>query len=171
MEEKTGRIDPRAKQTELPPSGNRVHDPTTGTTLDAAAETTSTRVTPPVVITHLRFGTPDPPKISHRARSGIVAANVNTVEQQNSFTPVGEQESTSGGRNSEVMSSEILREGSTSAASSSSGRRSRDLVPLTPEIMFLLDRLEPNRGKQARLLTEHLTGQRILPCTEQELHM
>ncbi len=36
--------------------------------------------------------------------------------------------------------------------------------------MQLLDRLEPDKGKQARLLTEHLTGQRTLPSTEQELH-
>ena len=33
-----------------------------------------------------------------------------------------------------------------------------------------MDRLEPDKGKQARLLTEHLTGQRQLPSTEQELH-
>ena len=30
-------------------------------------------------------------------------------------------------------------------------------------------RLEPDKGKQARLLTEHLTGQRTLPYPEQEL--
>ena len=35
--------------------------------------------------------------------------------------------------------------------------------------MQLLDRLEPNKGKQARLLTEHLTGQGTLPSTEHEL--
>jgi flagellar hook-basal body complex protein FliE len=35
--------------------------------------------------------------------------------------------------------------------------------------MQLLDRLEPDKGKQARLLTEHLTGQRTLPIAEQEL--
>ena len=35
--------------------------------------------------------------------------------------------------------------------------------------MQLLDRLEPDKGKQARLLTEHLTGQRTLPSTEHEL--
>ena len=45
----------------------------------------------------------------------------------------------------------------------------RDPIPLTPEILHLLDRLEPDKGKQARLLTEHLTGQRTLPATEQEL--
>ena len=44
-----------------------------------------------------------------------------------------------------------------------------DPIPLTPEILLLLDRLEPDKGKQAWLLTEHFTGQRTLPCTEQEL--
>jgi hypothetical protein len=29
--------------------------------------------------------------------------------------------------------------------------------------------LTPDKGKQARLLTQHFTGQRALPCTEQEL--
>ena len=33
----------------------------------------------------------------------------------------------------------------------------------------MLDRLEPVKGKQVRLLTEHLIGHRTLPCTEQEL--
>ena len=32
-----------------------------------------------------------------------------------------------------------------------------------------MDRLEPDKGKQVRLLMEHLTGQRTLPCAEQEL--
>ena len=36
-------------------------------------------------------------------------------------------------------------------------------------ILLLLDRLEPDKGKQTRLLTEHLTGQRALPYTEQGL--
>jgi len=35
--------------------------------------------------------------------------------------------------------------------------------------MLLLGRLKPNKGKQARLLTEHLTRQRTLPSTEHEL--
>ena len=42
-------------------------------------------------------------------------------------------------------------------------------TPLTPEILLLLDRLEPDKGKQARLLAEQLTGQGTLPCTEQKL--
>jgi hypothetical protein len=40
---------------------------------------------------------------------------------------------------------------------------------LTPEILHLLDKLEPDKGKQAKLLTEHLTGQRTLPSTEAKL--
>jgi hypothetical protein len=45
----------------------------------------------------------------------------------------------------------------------------RDPIPLTPEILHLLDRLEPDKGRQARLLTEHLTGQSILLAKEEEL--
>ena len=33
----------------------------------------------------------------------------------------------------------------------------------------MLDRHEPDKGKQAQLLTEHLAGQRVLPFTEEEL--
>jgi hypothetical protein len=67
------------------------------------------------------------------------------------------------------MSSGILRGGSSSAASSSKGSRGRDPIPFTPEILLLLDRLEPDKAKQVRLLTEHLTRQRTLACTEREL--
>jgi hypothetical protein len=35
--------------------------------------------------------------------------------------------------------------------------------PLTPEILHLLNKLEPDKDKQTRLLTEHLAGQRLLP--------
>ena len=46
----------------------------------------------------------------------------------------------------------------------------REPIPLTPEILHLLNILKPDKGKQARLLTDHLTGQRSLPSTESELH-
>ena len=45
----------------------------------------------------------------------------------------------------------------------------RDPVILTPEILSMLDKHEPDKTKQAKLLTEHLAGQRILPSTEEEL--
>jgi len=33
----------------------------------------------------------------------------------------------------------------------------------------LLDRLEPDKGCQGKLLTEHITGHRVLPSTKEEL--
>ena len=37
--------------------------------------------------------------------------------------------------------------------------------------MLSLDRLEPDKDKQARLFTEPLTCQKTLPCTERELQI
>ncbi len=60
--------------------------------------------------------------------------------------------------------------GANTTTSGSIGNNGRDPIPLTPEILHLLDRVEPDKVKQARLLTYHLTGQRQLPLTEQALH-
>jgi hypothetical protein len=60
-------------------------------------------------------------------------------------------------------------EGTTSASSSARGSRGRDPIPLTPDILHLLDRLELDKGKQAMLLIGHLAGQRNLPSIEAEL--
>ena len=95
--------------------------------------------------------------------------NIYPAKYQNIYAPLRQHGNESGDKGSEAMSSGILRGGSCSAASSSKGSRSKDPIPLTPEIFSLLDRLEPDKGNQARLLTEHLTGLRTLPCTEQEL--
>jgi hypothetical protein len=59
--------------------------------------------------------------------------------------------------------------GASGKHSSARKSRGREPIPLTPEILHLLDKLEPDKGKQARLLAEHLTGQRTLPSTEAEL--
>jgi hypothetical protein len=98
-----------------------------------------------------------------------VSDNIYPAKYQNIYAPLRQHGNESGDKGSEAMSSGILRGGSCSAASSSKGSRSKDPIPLTPEIFSLLDRLEPDKGNQARLLTEHLTGLRTLPCTEQEL--
>jgi hypothetical protein len=45
----------------------------------------------------------------------------------------------------------------------------RDPVILTPEIMAMIDRHEPDKTKQAKLLTEHLAGQWIMSSTKEEL--
>jgi hypothetical protein len=45
----------------------------------------------------------------------------------------------------------------------------RDPVTLAPGILAMHDRHEPDKTKQARLLTEHLARQGTLPSTEEEL--
>ncbi len=66
-------------------------------------------------------------------------------------------------------SEDKIHEGSVSDAASSRSSRPRDFIPITPEILLLLDRLEPDKVKQSRLLTEHINGHRALPTTEEEL--
>jgi hypothetical protein len=116
-------------------------------------------------------GTPKPATIPIRARGGTDLDNINSFEHLNRVAPLRQQCSESSDRGSQGLTSVILRGGSALVASSSRGRRGKDPNPLTPEILLLLDRLEPDKGKQASLLTEHLTCQRMLPCTEQELHI
>ena len=59
-----------------------------------------------------------------------------------------------------------VREGSVSYASSSRGSRRREPIPLISQILLLLDKLEPDKGRQGKLLTEHLTGHIVLPSTK-----
>ena len=47
----------------------------------------------------------------------------------------------------------------------------RDPISLTPEILAMLDMHEPDKAKQAKLLTKHLSGQRVMPSTEEELQL
>jgi hypothetical protein len=86
----------------------------------------------------------------------------------NRFEPLAEQGNGSNERDSEQLSFGSLS-GASGTHSSSRNNRGRDPVPLTPEILHLLDRLEPDKGKQAMLLTEHLPWQRTLPSTEAKL--
>jgi len=158
--------DPRLPaKTEIPPNGSGAQTHIGGTAaVAAAAGTSATGVPIPPVVTHLRFGTPEPPTIPLKD-GGRTHARTNPVELQNRFAPLSQQGANSGDQGSEALSSGILRGGPPSAASSSRGSRGRDPISLTPEIVLLLNRLEPDKGKQARLLTEHLTGQRALHCT------
>jgi septal ring factor EnvC (AmiA/AmiB activator) len=162
----TGKGDPLAPETEIPPGGTGA--PPTGATGAGAASTCASAQgrTLPTGAIRLRFGTPEPPTLP--IKEGIGTNTGNSVEHQNRFAPLRQQGANSREQGSLNLSSSILRGGS-SSASSSRRSRGRDPIPLTPEILQLLDRLEPDKGKQARLLTEHLTEQRTLPSTEQEL--
>jgi len=123
----------------------------------------------PIGGTRLRFGTPEPPTIPNRVGGGTTPYNPNLFEHQNRYAPLKQHGSESGDQGSVDLTSGILRGGSASVASSSRGSRGREPIPLTPEILLLLDRLEPDKGRQTRLLSEHLTWQRTLPCTKEEL--
>jgi hypothetical protein len=45
----------------------------------------------------------------------------------------------------------------------------RDPISLTPEIMAMLERHEPDNIKQVKLLTKHISRQRVMPSTDEEL--
>jgi hypothetical protein len=84
VEEDAGRTGSRARQAELPPSELQL--PTRSTPTYATVETpTTSYVTPHVVVSYLRFGTPDPPTAPHKARNGTLLANVDTMGHQNRF--------------------------------------------------------------------------------------
>jgi hypothetical protein len=71
----------RTRHTELPPNVSEIHAPTRDTSTYEAAEILKTTwVIPPTVVIHLRFGTLNPPTISHMVRNGTVAANITKVE-------------------------------------------------------------------------------------------
>jgi hypothetical protein len=127
-------------------------------------------MTHPTVVTHLRFGTPDPPTNPIKARGGTELDNHTNVEHRNMFAPLSQQSSESYDQGSEALSLGIFRGGTASGTSSSRGSRGRDPIPLTPKILLLLDLLEPDKGKQARPLDRASHMIEDTPCTEQNLH-
>ena len=163
----TGQGDPQAQSTTIPP-GDRGVPPTRanakGTTAAAASAHGGTI---PTGANHLRFGTPKPPAIPIRNEGGTNTGNI-SVEQPKRFAPLRQQGANSGDQGNLNLNSGILRGGSTSVLSSR-GSRGREPIPLTPEILPLLDRLEPDKEKQTRLLTENLTRHKTLSSTEHEL--
>ena len=117
------------------------------------------------VPTRLSFATPDPPRTTwetiatrgNRANIAPVAPVTGAdAQHRKRFEPLAEQGSGTNDRDSEQLSFGSLS-GASGTHSSAKNIRGRDPIPLTPEIPHLLDRLEPDKGKQVRLLTEHLT--------------
>ena len=79
-------------QADLPPIGSKGRAHAKSTTTDTTtACTTTTEVTPPTVVTHLRFGTLEPSTIPLRARGGTSPHNNNTTEHHNMFAPLRQQ--------------------------------------------------------------------------------
>ncbi len=122
----------------------------------------------------------EPPKQHHKASSdptgaaktaATAVAQHTTAVAKNRFAPLAEEGSKSGTKGSEQLSSGVLQDDTSSNTSSVRGRsiRGREPVPLTADILQLLDRLEPDKARHAQLLMDHMTGHRALPRTEQEL--
>jgi hypothetical protein len=99
-------------------------------------------------------GTPQPRHIdrdiSPERRAYIAHVDPNRIKnrQNNKFQPLAEEHSQDSARNIDRD-----RDESVSDANISRGARMRDLISLTPEILAILDRHEPDKTKQAKLLT------------------
>ena len=77
----------------------------------------------------------------------MVHNNIKHNYNNNNFHPLAEEHIDEG------RGSDKVREGSASNVSSSRDSRMRDRVILTPEILAMLDMHEPEKAKQAKLLT------------------
>ena len=106
--------------------------------------------------------------IPFMANIGPPAVGTAATKLKNTYAPLELLGSGTEGRDSERLIFSSVS--GASVGSRSRGSRGRDPIPLILEILHLLDRLELDKRKQARMLTEHLTGQRQLLATEQELH-
>jgi hypothetical protein len=119
--------------------------------------------------TYLSFGEPSPLKVPYMTSNSPAAHTTGAATPlQNKFDPIVEHGSRLDDKVIERLSFGSLS-GAYSGASSAMHGRGRDPIPLKPEILHLFDRLEPDKVKQDIILTEHLTGQRLLPSTEQDL--
>ena len=78
------------------------------------------------------------------------------IPLMNRCEPIAKQGSGTNERDSERLIFGSLSRAS-GTHSSAKNKRGRELIPLTPEILHLLDIPEPDKGKHARLLTEHMT--------------
>ena len=87
----TGREDRHATTADLPPSGSGAQP--TGATSAGTTEaiTTTAGDALPTGVTHLRFGTPEPPTIPIRVRGGTDLNNINLVDHQNKIAPLRQQ--------------------------------------------------------------------------------
>ena len=104
--------------------------------------------------------------LTTKAKIGPAVVSSTELDIRNNFSPL--MRSGTEGRESDMLSFGSVLSGQSNTAGSR-GSRGRELMSLTPEILHMLNCLEPDKGKMTRLLTDHLTGQRLLPFTEHEL--
>jgi len=83
--------------------------------------------------------------IPFRASSGPAAVGTTATKLKNTYAPLEPLGSGAEERDSDRMSFSSVS--GVSVGSGSRGSRGRDPIPLTPEILHFLDRLEPDKGK------------------------
>jgi len=133
---------------ELPPSGSFLHiAPTTQEITESLIKVPFKQA--PIEtgeLTHLFFRQPAPPKFPYNTNNSPAAQTTwAKVPLKNRFEPIAEQ-----GSRLDDKDNERLNFGSLSRvfseASSARNNRGRDPMPLTPEMLHLLDRVEPDKG-------------------------
>jgi hypothetical protein len=80
-----------------------------------------------------------------RASNGPPTVGTTATELRNTYAPLAPLGSGTEGRDSERLS--FTSVSGASVGSGSRGSRGRNPIPLTPEILHLLDRMEPDKGK------------------------
>ena len=112
----------------------------------------------------MKFDTPQPLMAHNEPNHRRVL-----VKLQNMYSQFIDQVSSVGHPDNGALSFDILKEGTSSATLGSNSMRGRDLVTIIPKILNFLDRMEPDKGRQARYLIEQLIGHHTLPSNEEEL--
>ena len=146
----------------LPSSGTGHHQTNVGEENDHIVAAEHFNLVPPTTpLRSISFAVPGP--------GHTLSTSKSPVEQRNIYDVLAQQGSGAADRAIDVLIFGSIS-GANTSTSGSRGIRGKDPILLTPEILHLLDRLEPDKGKQAKRLTCHLTHQRHLPSTEHELH-
>jgi len=140
----------KQEHTELPPSGSCQHHTETMQDYIRRAATMPIRQVP-----REELGPLPTFNIPIRASSGPPSVGKIVTELKNAYAPLAPLGSGTEGRDNDRLSFNSVS--GASVISRSGGSRGRDPIPLTPDILHPLDRLEPDKGKHARMLIEHLT--------------
>ena len=133
-------------QTELPPIGSGQHHTETMQDYIKRAAAMPIRKVPREDLGPLPTFT-----IPTRARSGPPTVGNKATELRNVYAQMAPLGSGAEGIDSDRMS--FSSTSRASVGSRSRGSRGRDPIPLTPDIIHLMDRMEPYKGKQAKMLT------------------
>ena len=94
--------------------------------------------------------------LSAKAQSSVAAIALTALDQRNNFAPLEPLRSGIEGRESDKPSFGSVRD-EVSNTLRSKCNRGRKPIPFIPEMLHLVDRLEPDKGTQARLFTDQLT--------------